>query len=64
MDPNSRLKYPRQAIGSVIPESAGSSDWLESGSELQQQGQAEVDEAKRKQAIEATVDSATGKLKT
>ncbi|KAK4687200.1 hypothetical protein P7C73_g2909, partial [Tremellales sp. Uapishka_1] len=52
------------AIGSVIPEALGSSSYLASGAELQETGQKEVDAAKRKQAIEATVDSASGKLKS
>lgn len=52
-----------QAIGSVIPESAGSAAWLQSGQELQEAGQKEVNDAKRRQASEAVVDSGAAKLK-
>ncbi|WWD17511.1 hypothetical protein CI109_101952 [Kwoniella shandongensis] len=54
----------QQAIGSILPESLGSAAWLESGSKLQQAGQKEVDEAKAKKAVEATVDSGVGKVKS
>ncbi|KAK8864190.1 hypothetical protein IAR55_001436 [Kwoniella newhampshirensis] len=53
-----------QAVGSVLPEALGSASWLESGAELQKQGQKEVEEAKAQKALGATMDSGVAKAKT
>ncbi|WVQ82441.1 hypothetical protein IAT38_004569 [Cryptococcus sp. DSM 104549] len=54
----------QQAVGAIIPESLGASEWTECGARLQKEGQAEVDAAKGKKAVEATVDSGVGKAKS
>ncbi|WWC61641.1 uncharacterized protein I303_104225 [Kwoniella dejecticola CBS 10117] len=54
----------QQAVASMIPSSLGGDAILQSGQELSKSGQAEVDEAKGKKAVEATIDSGVGKAKS
>jgi hypothetical protein len=59
-----RTALTRQAIGAVIPESAGSASWSASGEQLQKDGNAEIEEAKAAQASQATWDAAGAKVKS
>ncbi|TYJ52096.1 hypothetical protein B9479_007304 [Cryptococcus floricola] len=61
---NTAIGLAEQAVGAVIPESLGSTSWTESGTALQEAGEKEVEEAKRKKAVEAGVDAGVGKVKS
>ncbi|ORY21905.1 hypothetical protein BCR39DRAFT_552669 [Naematelia encephala] len=52
------------AIGSVLPTAANAEAWTASGQQLTEDGQQEITNAKQKQAVEATVDGATAKIKS
>ncbi|KAI9639854.1 uncharacterized protein MKK02DRAFT_40183 [Dioszegia hungarica] len=60
----SQITGQLKAIGAVLPEAANASGWAEAGEELQHSGHSEVLDAKRRQAAEAVVDSATAKVKS
>ncbi|WVR07243.1 hypothetical protein IAU60_004284 [Kwoniella sp. DSM 27419] len=53
-----------QLIASVVPSALGGDALLAQGDQLAQSGQKEVDEAKAKQALDATIDSGVGKAKS
>ncbi|ODO08928.1 hypothetical protein L198_00667 [Cryptococcus wingfieldii CBS 7118] len=61
---NTAIGLAEQAVGAVIHESLGSTSWTESGTALQAAGEKEVEEAKRKKAVEAGVDAGVGKVKS
>ena len=52
------------AIGTVLPSALGGDEWVKSGTELQEQGQAEVEAAKSAAAVDATVDATKAKVKS
>jgi hypothetical protein len=47
----------------VLPGETGNS-WVESGEQLQREGQTEINNAKSKQAVESAVDGASAKVKS
>ncbi|OCF76333.1 hypothetical protein I204_03633 [Kwoniella mangroviensis CBS 8886] len=54
----------QQTVASIIPSALGGDSILESGKNLEQSGKLQVDEAKNKKALEATIDSGVGKAKS
>jgi len=48
----------------VLPSALGGDEWVKSGTELQEQGQAEVEAAKSAAAVDATVDATKAKVKS
>ncbi|OCF36935.1 hypothetical protein I316_01533 [Kwoniella heveanensis BCC8398] len=54
----------QQAIASVVPSALGGDALLQGGQNLTKSGQLEVDDAKRKKALESTIDSGVGKAKS
>jgi hypothetical protein len=53
-----------QAISAIHPSAETAHEWTSAGEQLQSDGQAEINNAKQRQVVDATVDSGAAKLKS
>ncbi|WWC89560.1 uncharacterized protein L201_004484 [Kwoniella dendrophila CBS 6074] len=54
----------QQTVASIIPSALGGDAILEAGENLEKSGKLQVDDAKRKKALESSIDSGVGKAKS